>query len=135
MARLTLRIDIDDRASIGPGKVRLLETIEEKGSIRSAAVALSMSYRRAWLLIQDIEDAMGGPVLSTTAGGSGGGGAMLTRVGEQVVQLYRRIEGRAAKSAVGDLDKLGRMAKRRAAPKIVRRCSSMTAGRNRKTRG
>ena len=48
--------DGGDRRSelaIGPGKVALLEAIEETGSITSSAKRLGMSYRRAWLLVDE----------------------------------------------------------------------------------
>src|SRR5215469_2697582 len=55
MAKLTIRVDLDQEAAFGPGKARLLEALDERGSIRAAAIAMQMSYRRAWLLVQDIE--------------------------------------------------------------------------------
>ena len=52
--RLTLRVDFGASRSIGPGKIRLLEAIGRTGSISRAGRALGMSYRRAWLLIDDM---------------------------------------------------------------------------------
>ena len=52
--RLTLRVDFGPSRSIGPGKIRLLEAVERTGSISQAGRALGMSYRRAWLLIDDM---------------------------------------------------------------------------------
>jgi len=52
--RLTLRVDFGPGRSIGPGKIRLLEAVERTGSISQAGRALGMSYRRAWLLIDDM---------------------------------------------------------------------------------
>ncbi|HWB48648.1 MAG TPA: LysR family transcriptional regulator, partial [Stellaceae bacterium] len=54
MARLTLRIDFDGDRQIGPGKIRLLELIESTGSISAAGRQMGMSYRRAWLLVDDL---------------------------------------------------------------------------------
>ena len=81
MARLTIRIDFEGSESFGPGKVRLLELIDAHGSIRSAASAMNMSYRHAWLLLQAVEDTFGAPVISTATGGAKGGGAKLTEFG------------------------------------------------------
>ena len=50
-ARLTLRVDFGKDRAVGPGKIRLLEAIRDTGSITKAGVALGMSYRRAWLLV------------------------------------------------------------------------------------
>ena len=81
MAGLFLRLPIGDSGNLGPGKARLLELIEETGSIRSAATKMKLSYRRAWLLLQDIEKIFGGSVLDRRTGGKAGGGAALTATG------------------------------------------------------
>lgn len=112
MATLTIRVDLDDKAAIGPGKARLLELIGETGSIRRAAAAMEMSYRRAWLLVQETEAIMGSPVVAGKAGGAKGGGAVLTPLGRSVVERYRAIEKRAARSVSAELLALTRMAKR-----------------------
>jgi molybdate transport system regulatory protein len=110
MARLTIRIDLDDEAALGPGKTRLLELIDAEGSIRRAAVAMGMSYRRAWLLLQDIEAAMGSPVTMAMKGGAKGGGTSLTETGRAVVDRYRAIEKIATASAQAEMRALARLA-------------------------
>jgi len=112
MATLTIRVDLDDKAAIGPGKARLLELIGETGSIRRAAAAMQMSYRRAWLLLQETEAIMGAALVATETGGKQGGGAKLTPLGRSVVERYRAIETRAARSVSAELEALARMAKR-----------------------
>ena len=74
MVRLTIRIDFESGDAIGPGKVRLLEQVAETGSIRGAATALKMSYRRAWLLIKATETTFGAPLIVAATGGAKGGG-------------------------------------------------------------
>jgi molybdate transport system regulatory protein len=95
MVRLTIRIDFEPGHALGPGKVRLLEQIEETGSIRGAAAALRMSYRRAWLLVQATEKTFGAPLILAAAGGRKGGGTSLTPLGKNVVRLYRDVEHKA----------------------------------------
>jgi molybdate transport system regulatory protein len=97
--RLTLRVDFGANRSIGPGKIRLLEAVEKTGSISQAGRALGMSYRRAWLLIDDINQCFRQAVVSARPGGSQGGGAALTKFGAELVQDYRAIEA-AATAAV-----------------------------------
>lgn len=109
MARLTIRIDLDDKTAFGPGKAKLLETMERTGSIRSAAAAMDMSYRRAWLLIQDMELAVGAPVVVARTGGLRGGGVALTALGRSIVERYRRIERRAAKAVATELSALAKI--------------------------
>ena len=108
MARLTIRIDFEGSESFGPGKARLLELIDEHGSIRSAAAAMNMSYRHAWLLLQAVEDTFGAPVISTATGGAKGGGARLTELGRTLLAHYRSIESQAAKATAGELLELGK---------------------------
>ncbi len=108
MARLSIRIDFEGSESFGPGKVRLLELIEAHGSIRSAAAAMNMSYRHAWLLVQAVEDTFGAPVISTATGGARGGGAKLTELGRSLVAKYRAIESQASKATAGELSELVR---------------------------
>lgn len=96
--RLTLRLDLGPRQSIGPGKARLLDAVAETGSISSAGRALGMSYRRAWMLIDDLNTSFRRKVVSTTLGGKEGGGAKLTPFGEELRKRYRAIEKSAEKA-------------------------------------
>ena len=93
--------DGDRRAevAVGPGKVALLEKIAETGSITLAAKKLGMSYRRAWLLVDETNRCLVGPAVVTTSGGTHGGGTALTPLGREFIRRYRAIE-RQAKIAV-----------------------------------
>lgn len=94
--RLSIRLYLASGGRIGPGKVAVLEEIARSGSISAAGRALHMSYRRTWELVEDLNRALGTPVVETAAGGSGGGGAVLTRAGRAVVERFRAIEMDAA---------------------------------------
>jgi molybdate transport system regulatory protein len=95
---LTVRIDLDAERSIGPGKVRLLENIRSCGSISAAGRAMRMSYKRAWVLVDEINRICRREVVERKAGGKNGGGAVLTPFGLSLVNRYRKIE-RTAESA------------------------------------
>jgi molybdate transport system regulatory protein len=95
MTRLTLRIDFDESGSVGPGKIRLLELVRDTGSISAAGRAMDMSYRRAWLLVDALNQAFREPVVTTKLGGKSGGGAVLTRFGETLIRHYRAMEQEA----------------------------------------
>jgi len=97
--RLTLRVDFGPGRSIGPGKIRLLEAIDRTGSISQAGRTLGMSYRRAWLLIDDMNQCFRHAVVSARPGGSQGGGAVLTEFGSGLVRDYRAIETAAEVAA------------------------------------
>jgi molybdate transport system regulatory protein len=104
-----LRIQRDEDIAIGPGKVALLEAIAETGSISAAARELGMSYRRAWLLIDQLNQALQQPAVLTATGGAHGGGASLTPVGAEVVRRYRAIESTARLAAAADIAALTRL--------------------------
>ena len=99
MVKLTLRVEFGPERAIGPGKARLLELIGETGSISAAGRAMNMSYRRAWLLVDNLNRAFAEPVVATQLGGRSGGGAQLTSLGEAIVGHYRAME-REAQAAV-----------------------------------
>ena len=89
---IRFRIDFAEHSSVGPGKIGLLEAIRNSGSISQAARDLGMSYRRAWLLIDNVKTAFRKPVTMATTGGKGGGGVALTEFGEGLVDSYRALE-------------------------------------------
>lgn len=102
-ASLRLRIVFPGERQIGPGKADLLEAIERTGSISSAARELGMSYRRAWLLVDELGKLFKRPIVTTAAGGAHGGGAALTDFGRALIAAYRRIEDRAAEAVRAEL--------------------------------
>lgn len=108
MTRLTLRIDFDDSRALGPGKVRLLEVLGETGSISAAGRAMGMSYRRAWMLVDALNQTFRHAVVETRGGGVGGGGASLTPFGASVVADYRAMEQEARAALARRLAKLER---------------------------
>lgn len=104
--RLTLRVDFGADRAVGPGKIRLLEAIGKTGSISQAGRSLGMSYRRAWLLVDDLNNCFRKPVVTTQPGGARGGGAALTAFGRDLITKYRAIESRATAAAKRQLHDL-----------------------------
>jgi molybdate transport system regulatory protein len=104
--RLTLRVDFGPARVIGPGKVLLLEAIRDTGSISQAGRSLGMSYRRAWLLVQDMNRWFRDPVVTAQPGGLQGGGAVLTSFGEKLIGRFRFIEAEATAAAKPQLHEL-----------------------------
>jgi molybdate transport system regulatory protein len=82
---LSIRIDLASGARIGPGKIAPLEAIRSTGSISAAARSLGMSYRRAWLLAEQLNRSLRAPAVAAETGGSGGG-AMVTPVGDRIAE-------------------------------------------------
>jgi molybdate transport system regulatory protein len=118
MARVRVSIVFESGARIGPGKIKLLESIRDTGSISAAAREMGMSYKRAWVLLDSINQAFTEPVVSAAPGGAGGGGARLTAFGAEVLERYNRILDRAAANGGDDLAALARRARPDAGPKV-----------------
>jgi molybdate transport system regulatory protein len=87
-----LRLINDRDIAFGPGKADLLQRIAATGSIRSAAVAMKMSYNRAWGLVREMNRNFREPLVAAARGGETGGGATLTATGKEVLARYLRME-------------------------------------------
>ena len=107
--RFRLRVTAGDAIAIGPGKIALIEAIAETGSITAAAKSLDMSYRRAWLLLDELNRSLAAPAVDCAKGGPNGGGSQLTEVGLKLVALYRAIEAKAAAACRADTSRLLRL--------------------------
>jgi molybdate transport system regulatory protein len=101
--RLTIRFDFDSEHRLGPGKVALLEAIAATGSISAAGRAHDMSYRRAWLLVDELNHLFGEALVTARPGGAKGGGATLTPQGERVVRIYREAERKMREAAASEI--------------------------------
>jgi molybdate transport system regulatory protein len=102
------RVDFGNRCSIGIGKIELLECIARTGSISQAAREMRMSYRRAWLLLEDMNVSFDHPVARASVGGRGGGGVVLTAFGSGLVAGYRRLESSLQPLADACMEEVGR---------------------------
>jgi molybdate transport system regulatory protein len=71
MARVRVSIVFESGARIGPGKAKLLESIRDTGSISAAARDMGMSYKRAWVLLDSMNQAFIEPVTTAASGGAG----------------------------------------------------------------
>ena len=112
---LTLRVMGAGSPAIGPGKAALVEHIAKSGSISSAARAMGMSYRRAWQLVEALNESFAEPVVVTAIGGTRGGGAKVTAFGMELVSRFRAMENKASAAIAGDLLQLTRRLKKRPA--------------------
>lgn len=105
---LTLRILADKHPAMGPGKARLVAAIDTTGSISAAARAMGMSYRRAWQLVEAINESFSQPVVLTATGGRRGGGASVTLFGREVIRRFGAMEAKASAAIVKDLQRFSR---------------------------
>lgn len=114
--RPAIRILIGAATALGPGKAQLLEAIGRTGSISAAAREMKMSYRRAWLLVDAVNQSFTAELVSTATGGKGGGGARLTEAGREVLERYRAIEAKAAAAVGEDIADFNRLLRPRPRP-------------------
>ncbi len=102
-----LKIVLGAQTAIGPGKADLLQHIIDTGSIAAAGRRMAMSYRRAWLLIDEMNQIFKAPVVTTAKGGKGGGGgAVLTDFGHEVLARFRNMQEKTGKAVASDLKAL-----------------------------
>jgi molybdate transport system regulatory protein len=93
---LKLQVACGDALAMGPGKAALIEAIAEHGSISAAGRALGMSYRRAWMLVDEMNRCFDPPLVETLRGGGMERGARVTDTGAAVLAAYREMEREAA---------------------------------------
>jgi molybdate transport system regulatory protein len=107
---LSIRINLESGTGIGSRQIALLEAIQATGSITGAARALAISYRHAWLLLEDLNTVLRTSAVATETGGAKGGGTALTSTGARLVELYRAIEAQTQVATIAECDALEKMA-------------------------
>lgn len=94
-ADLTVRL-FTDRECFAPDAAELLRRVQERHSLRAAAMSMDMAYSRAWTILRNAQEGLGIRLLISSTGGKGGGGTVLTPEGEQMLAAYeeycRRLE-------------------------------------------
>lgn len=98
-----LRVTFTDTFYVGPGRADLLEGIAETGSISAAGKRMGMSYKRAWGLVQALNDGWGRPLVETSRGGAEQGGASLSADGEFVLARYRAMQQATREAIAADV--------------------------------
>ena len=98
---IKIRLHHHDNIAFGPGKADLLDAIKQYGSISAAGRSMGMSYKRAWDLVQTMNQSFKQPIVTTSKGGSQKGGAVVTSMGEKVLNQYREAE-KAADAATAE---------------------------------
>ncbi|MDJ0277671.1 LysR family transcriptional regulator [Sphingomonas sp. 2R-10] len=93
---LKIQIACGDALAMGPGKADLLEAIQSEGSISAAGRALGMSYRRAWLLVDEMNRCFDPPLVDTVKGGGLDRGSRVSPTGKAVLEAYREMEREAS---------------------------------------
>lgn len=77
---------------VGIGRIELLEKVSQFGSINRAAKEMGMSYKRAWKLIEELNQMSDSPLVVKAQGGKSGGGTSLTEEGNRLIKQFRKLE-------------------------------------------
>lgn len=72
--------------------MELLLQIDIHGSINKAAASVGLSYKAAWMAVENINNLSREPVVIRQTGGSRGGGTHLTEYGRRFIHLYGCVE-------------------------------------------
>lgn len=83
--RLKPQVACGESIALGPGKADLLDAVAAHGSISAGARALGMSYRRAWLLVAEMNRCFRDPLVETLRGGGRERGARLSATGRDAL--------------------------------------------------
>lgn len=86
----SLQIVTGDNPLLLEKRIRLLEAIEQTGSITHAAKEVPLSYKAAWDAIDLMNNLSPQPLVERMQGGSRGG-TKLTDYGKKIVTLYREV--------------------------------------------
>ena len=89
--KLRVWITFGEDVKFGDGRARLLELIEERGSLNKAAEAFEMSYRNAWGYLQELERAAGFKFVERAPGRGPQSGMRLTARGKRFLARYRKF--------------------------------------------
>lgn len=86
-----LWIETEQGVFLGEGRIKILKTIIQEGSLSKAAKKLGMSYKKAWNLVDSINKNALQPIVITSTGGNGGGGTKITPYGIEMIKKFELI--------------------------------------------
>ncbi|MFP4616262.1 MAG: TOBE domain-containing protein [Thiohalorhabdus sp.] len=87
-----LWLEKENQGFLGQGRAELLERIDELGSMAKAARAMGMGYKRAWDMVEAMNNRADAPLVERVTGGRGGGGTRLTEHGRRMIEEFRAAE-------------------------------------------
>ena len=94
-----------EKKCFGPGPMKLLQGVEETGSLHQSAASMGMAYSKAWTVIKELEKLWGFSLIASHSGGSKGGGSVLTPKGKMLLEQYRKMLSEVEEYAQKSFDK------------------------------
>jgi molybdate transport system regulatory protein len=127
-----LEVETEVGAFLGDKRIRLLEAIDQHGSINSAAQFVPLSYKAAWDAVDIMNNLADEPLVTRVVGGKHGGGTRLTDYGRRIVALYRALESeyQAALDRLAASMNEGEAGNFTQFRQVLRRMSMRTSARN-----
>lgn len=89
-------IEGDASTIMGNGRLRLLKAIISEGSISKAAISLGMSYKKAWNLVNSMNESSQEPLVVRKSGGKDGGGTVVTERGIELLRSFDAVQEKMA---------------------------------------
>lgn len=84
--------DEEGNVVFGGGRVRILQKLEELGSLNQVSKSLNMSYRAVWGKVKATEERLGEKIVESKVGGGRDGGSRLTRAGRDLLERFLELE-------------------------------------------
>ena len=127
-----LEVDSEFGTFLGDTRIRLLEAIDQHGSISQAAKAVPLSYKAAWDAVDAMNNLADQPLVQRSTGGKHGGGTQLTAYGKKVIALYRALEAeyQAALDRLTESMNDGQASDFKQFRQLLKRLSMKTSARN-----
>lgn len=91
---------------LGEGRIELLKKIDEFGSISKAAKSMKMSYKKAWELVNSMNEQCIEPIVVGKIGGKDGGGSKLSDLGKKIIIEFTDLNQKAIKFLDGEISKI-----------------------------
>ncbi len=90
----SLWLEFEGARFFGPGRVELLERIDQTGSINQAAKQMRMSYKKAWEMVTEFNTQAQNPLVIVQAGGEKGGGSVITKEARELIAYHKKLRVR-----------------------------------------
>lgn len=85
-------IEEDGEKFYGPGPHELLKQIQREGSLSKAAVQMHMSYKKAWAMVQRLNQFSEDAMVNLKKGGQHGGGAEVSIYALEIMKEYEELQ-------------------------------------------
>ncbi|NDP27925.1 MAG: LysR family transcriptional regulator [Flavobacterium sp.] len=85
-------IEEDGEKYYGPGPHELLKQIQKEGSLSKAAEQMHMSYKKAWAVVQRLNQFSEKALVILKKGGQHGGGAEVSLYALEIMKEYENLQ-------------------------------------------